>query len=74
MKFGRKRRQDKLYKQWVKYGDLPVEAIPRKESPNRVPISRESKGRGLDVLYILLAIAILMFIVGVALVLLFTHW
>ena len=66
MKFGRKRKVGKLYKQWVNHGDLPTGAIPQEESPKGVPIGRERSGRersggersgeGLDALYILLAI------------------
>jgi len=33
MRFGSKKREDKLYKQWVKYANLPPEAVPRKEAP-----------------------------------------
>ena len=88
MKFIQKRRQDKLYKQWVKHGDLPLEAIPQKESPREVPISREReapisrereapigrerKGRGLGGLYLLLIISFL--ILGLGLVFLWAHW
>ncbi len=87
MKFGRKRKLDKLYKQWVNHGDLPSGAIPQEESPKGVPIGRERNGRekrgrersgrersgeGLDALYILLAI-IGIGILCAGLYLLFTH-
>ena len=87
MKFGRKRKVGKLYKQWVNHGDLPTGAIPQEESPKGVPIGRERSGgersgrerrggersgEGLDALYILLAI-IGIGILCAGLYLLFTH-
>ena len=87
MKFGRKRKLDKLYKQWVNHGDLPLKSTQREESPKGVPIARERSGRertgrersgrersgeGLDALYILLAI-IGIGILCAGLYLFFTH-
>ncbi len=82
MKFGRKRKLDKLYKQWVNHGDLPLKSTQREESPKGVPIARERTGRersgrersgeGLDALYILLAI-IGIGILCAGLYLFFTH-
>ena len=68
MKLGHKKGEDKLYKQWVKHGDLPSEAIPPKESPGDVLRGREKNEQGLRTLYILLGVGI--FILGVGLVLL----
>ena len=31
MKFWRRKREEKLYKQWVKHNGLPLEAIPKGE-------------------------------------------
>jgi hypothetical protein len=31
MRFLKRRREEKLYKQWAKHNGLPVEAIPQKE-------------------------------------------
>ncbi len=78
MKFSWKWKRDKLYKQWVKHSDLSPESIPQEEShqeslkevPRDVPVSREGKGRGINILYILLGISII--ILGVGLYLLFT--
>ena len=72
MKFLRKRKEDKLYKQWVERGDLPPEAIPREETPKDVLVGRERGERGLRVLYILLGVSILILCVGV--IILFTQW
>ena len=74
MKFIRRTREEKLYKQWVKRGDLSPEAIPQKESPGDVPVGREEKGRGengqsLRMLYILLGVSILVFCIGLVLLL-----
>ena len=32
MRFWKRRREEKLYKQWAKHDGLPVEAIPQKEA------------------------------------------
>lgn len=74
MKFIRRTREDKLYKQWVKHGDLSPEAIPQEESPEDVPVGRGEKGRGengqsLRILYILLGVSILIFCIGLVLLL-----
>ena len=45
MSSGRKRRQDKLYKQWVKHVGLPPEAVPRKEALADLRTRGEGKGR-----------------------------
>lgn len=42
---GRKRRQDKLYKQWIKHAGLPSEAVPRKEALGDMRTRGEGKGR-----------------------------
>jgi len=78
MKPEHKKDEEKLYKQWVKHGDLPPEAVPPKESPvkessEEVPvyrevvreIGRERGERGFPILYIVLGIAI--FVVGIGL-------
>ena len=85
MGFIRKKGQDKLYKQWVKYDDLPPEAVPREEeSPKvtdvpvlrgkereEVPVGREKVRRDPVVLYLGLGIAVVVLCVG--LVLLFSQ-
>ena len=79
MKFIRRTREEKLYKQWVKHGDLSPEAIPQKESPSDVPVGREEKsreekgreenGQSLRMLYIMLGVSILVFCIGLVLLL-----
>ena len=77
MRFGSRRRQEKLYKQWAKYAGLPDEAIPQKEAPAAKPerylneARRPNVLRRIDVLYIVLGFSILVFCAG--LVLLFIH-
>ena len=71
MKFGRKRVEDKLYKQWVRHGVLPPEAIPQKESPGGVPVRREKTKQGIHVLYILLGLGAVIVCVGLVLLLIF---
>ena len=68
MKFVRKKRGDKLYKQWAKHGYLPPEAIPQKESSESIPAGKEKSKQGLRLLYILFGLGI--FIVCVGLILL----
>jgi len=63
MRFGDKKRDKKLYKQWGKYAGLPSEATPKKEAPTG------KNGRHLNVLYILLGVAMLVFFIGLALLL-----
>ena len=71
MKFGRARKEDKLYKQWAKYDGLPPEALPQKENSREMPAGGERKGRGLGILFIVLIIGILL--LGAGLVLLLTQ-
>jgi len=85
MRFGSKKREDKLYKQWVKYANLPPEAVPRKAAPTdkkeakyvlppeATPpeeIPSANKRRDFNlILYILLGAAILLFCTGIVLIL-----
>ena len=46
MKFWRRRREEKLYKQWAKHAELPSEAIPQRETPKDMPTKGEEKDRG----------------------------
>ena len=77
MKPERKKSEEKLYRQWVKHGELPPEAVPPKRSPREegpsreslrdVPApkerSRESVERGFPILYIVIGVTI--FVVGI---------
>lgn len=71
----RKKKIDKLHKQWMKYANLPPEAAPSTETPKEkpvrrdVPAGRERDLQRLPVLYILLGLGIVIIIVGFALVL-----
>ena len=68
MTSGSKKGGDKLYKQWVKHGDLTPESIPQKESPREVPGGKERTGQRSYKLYILLAVAIAALCVGLVLI------
>ena len=68
---GGKKGGDKLYKQWVKHGDLAPESMPQKESPQEVPMGGERTGQRSRRLYILLGVAIAALCAG--LVLIFTQ-
>jgi len=68
MRFGGRKGDKKLYKQWEKYAGLsgeviPQEAIPQKEAPTG------KNGRHLNLLYILLGVSMLIFFTGLALLL-----
>ena len=71
MTSGGKKGGDKLYKQWVKHGDLASESIPQKESPKEAPMGRGKTGQRSRRLYILLGVAIAALCAG--LVLIFTQ-
>ena len=58
------RRQDKLYKQWTKYADLPPEDVPSGEIPRDMPVREGINLRRLPVLYILLGVCIVILVVG----------
>ncbi len=47
MKFWKRRRKEKLYKQWTKHAGLPFEAIPQEE-----PVGdRKPRGEERDITY-----------------------
>ena len=45
MEFWKKRKEEKLYKQWVQYNGLPSEAIPQRGEADVGRGKREEKGR-----------------------------
>ena len=79
----RKKGQEKLYKQWVKYGDLPPDAVPQEEEGPKhkgvpafrekereeVPIGRDKGRRDNLILYVGLGVAVTVLCVGVVLLL-----
>ncbi len=65
-----KKKSGKLYKQWVKYANLPPQAIPSTEA-SKEPISQklaklEKGAQRLPILYILLGFCIIVVIVSVS--------
>ncbi len=46
MKFWRRIREGKLYKQWTKYAELPPEALHQIKTPKDVTTKGEEKDRG----------------------------
>ncbi len=67
MRFGRKKKEDKLYQQWAKYSDLPSQAIPQKEAPQDISLKAEKNKHRPRVLYILLGVGIATLSVGLVL-------
>jgi len=65
MRFGRKKKEEKLYQQWTRYSDLPQEAIPQKEALRDIQVGK--KKRRPPTLYILLWVGITVLCVGLAL-------
>lgn len=71
MRFGRKKKEEKLYQQWAQHSDLPPEAIPQEEAPQDISVKAERKKRRPSLLYILLWVGIALLCAGLGL--LFTH-
>ena len=71
MRFGRKKKEEKLYQQWAQHSDLPPEAIPQEEAPQDISVKAERKKRRPPLLYILLWVGIALLCAGLGL--LFTH-
>jgi hypothetical protein len=63
MRFGRKKKEEKLYQQWEKFSALPVEAVPEKEAPRDILATEKKKPRP-RILYILLGVGIALSCVG----------
>ena len=67
-----KKKAGKLYKQWVKFSNLPPEAIPSTETPREMPVRREKIAKTvqrLPVLYILIGLCIIALFVLIIIVL-----
>jgi len=69
MKYLRRRREEKLYKQWSQHANLPPEAIPQRETSKDKPVTEERRELNVRILYIMLGVAILLLFIGVILLL-----
>ena len=67
MRFGRKKKEEKLYQQWAKYSALPPEAIPQPEAPRDMPAGEQKTKRRPSLLLILLVVGITVLCVGLGL-------
>jgi len=67
MRFVQKRREDKLYKQWVKHDGLPSEAIPQKEVSGDMGVRGKKNVLHPYILYILIGVFIVILCVGLVL-------
>jgi hypothetical protein len=67
MRFGRKKKEEKLYQQWAKYSALPPEAIPQPEAPHDIPVREQKTKRPFPLLLILLVVGITVLCVGLGL-------
>lgn len=74
MKVSRKKGGDKLYKQWVKRGDLPPETIhPSTNNTEDVhPQARKPEAISPRVLYLLFAVSLLMLGAGLIFLLIYS--
>jgi len=75
MKYIRKKKEEKLYQQWVEHDELPPEAIPKPENEGSedVLVSRDKVGKDrreqqLRILYILFGLGIIMICLGLVLI------
>lgn len=67
-----KKKTAKLYKQWMKYSNLPPEAIPSTETPREMPVRREKIEKTVQripVLYMLIGLCIIALFVLIIIVL-----
>lgn len=67
MKYLRRKREEKLYKQWGTHANLPPEAIPQRETSKDIPVTKEKRGLNPRILYISLGVAILLLVIGIIL-------
>lgn len=73
LKYFRRRKKRKLYRQWVERANLSPDAIPQEEvAEDRLPMSQADKQRlHPTILYILLGVAVV--VLGAGLILLIVH-
>lgn len=64
MRFGRKKKDEKLYQQWEQYSALPAEAVPQEEAPRDIVTVKKKKIPRSRILYILLGVGIALLGVG----------
>ena len=70
-----KKKSAKLYKQWVKFSNLPPDAVPSTETPKErparqyTPATGKGNGQRLPLLYILLGVGIVIVIVTLTIIL-----
>lgn len=69
-KYFKERRRDKLYREWVRYSELPSAAVPEKEPRKQVVII--VKNVRVPLLYILLGLGFVILLVGLLMLLLHT--
>jgi hypothetical protein len=67
MKYLRRRREEKLYKQWSEHSNLPYDAIPQRETSQDKSVSGEKRGMNVRVLYIMFGVALIVLVIGVIL-------
>ena len=67
MKYLRRKREEKLYKQWSTHANLPAEAIPKTEVSEDFSVPKEKRELNPRILYILLGVAILLLVIGIIL-------
>ena len=64
LNYFRRRRKEKLYEQWVRRADLPLEAIPREKVREDIRPKAEKESLQQPILYILLGASLVIFCVG----------
>jgi len=64
LNYFRRRRKEKLYEQWVRRADLPLEAIPREKVREDIRPKAEKELLQQPILYILLGASLVVFCLG----------
>ncbi len=74
LKYFRRRKERKLYRQWVERANLSPDAIPREEvAEDMIPMPQADKQQShLTILYILLGVAVVVLCAGLILLIVYS--
>ena len=68
VKWWRGRRKRKLYEQWVRTSGLPQEVVPKEDVVEDIAPAVEKRPRQVPLLYVMLVIAVVVFLIGLILI------
>ncbi len=66
-RYFKERQRDKLYRDWVRYSELPSDAVPKKEA--KKPLMITVKNVRVPLLYLLLGLGVVILLVGLLMLL-----